>query len=265
MLNTLQSSWRGELELRYSFRNNQTQLVHSKNIAPLKIQRPFYGQDKQICQTLILNTAGGVVGGDKLLQNLYLGEKTQVLINTPSAQKVYRSQGLEARQEINLHIEPGAFLQFLPQESIIFNGAYYRQHLKIELAPTATWLGWEITRFGRSARGERFITGKWSSATEVYQAGKPIWIDRQALWGNPKLIDSPNGLAGMTVVGTLAWISHPVSIDFLSQIRQLWSDSYTEAQIDVTRLLSGLVCRYRGNSTTEVKQLFEAVFDILPR
>jgi len=84
------------------------------------------------------------------------------------------------------------------QETIVFNGAIYQQDLRIELSPGARWLGWEITRLGRSARGERFCRG-WRSHTEIWQ-GRPLWIDRQWIPAGEEIINSPHGLAGQSVV-----------------------------------------------------------------
>lgn len=257
------SNLQGKLELKYQKQTEKTKIIYSKNIAPFKVQRPFYPAGTNICHTIVLNTAGGIVGGDKLEQNINLESDSQALITTTSAGKIYRSNGLEAKQDIIIKLESGACLEFLPQENIIFNGANYRQNITIELEPQARWLGWEIVRFGRSARGEVFLTGKWLSSMEIWQSGKPLWIDKQALWGSEESVFSPNALAGNSVVGTLSWVFAPVDSDLLVEIRKLWDNFDSDAQVGVTQLLSGLVCRYRGNSTTEAKKWFQAVGELL--
>ena len=103
------------------------------------------------------------------------------MITSAAASKIYRSSGLESQQNIDIKLEAGANLEWLPQETIVFDGAIYRQNLRVELAPTARILLWEITRFGRSARGEKFASGEWRSHTEVWQQNSPLWIDRQLL------------------------------------------------------------------------------------
>jgi len=143
------------------------------------VQRPFYPEEPDVCHSVMLHTAGGVVGGDRLSLNFRLGPNAHTLITTAAAGKIYRSNGLEARQSIQMQVATGACLEWFPQEIIVFNGAIYRQDLRVELDPGASWLGWEITRFGRSARGERFLQGEWRSHTEIWQQGRPLWIDRQ--------------------------------------------------------------------------------------
>ncbi|MGC1392656.1 MAG: urease accessory protein UreD, partial [Coleofasciculaceae cyanobacterium] len=182
---------------------------------------------------------------------------------TAAATKVYRSNGKLARQLIQIKVETGACLEWLPQETIIFNGAQYRQDLRVELALGASWLGWEITRLGRSARGEKFEKGEWRSHTEVWQQGRPLWIDRQWLPATPTILDSPHGLAGQPVVATLAWVGQPISPDIIEKARMLMPATTQPGEAGVTELQSGLLCRYRGNSTTEARNWFTDVWQLL--
>jgi len=154
-------------------------------------------------------------------------------------------------------------LEWLPQETIIFNGAQYRQDLRVELALGASWLGWEITRLGRSARGEVFEKGEWRSHTEVWQQGRPLWIDRQWLPATQTILNSPHGLAGQPVVATLAWVGQPISPNIVEKARRLMPATEGLGEAGVTQLQSGLLCRYRGNSTLEVRNWFTDVWQLL--
>lgn len=204
-----------------------------------------------------------MVGGDRLSLNLQLEPNAQALLTTAAAGKVYRSNGLEAQQLIQIKVAAGACLEWLPQETIMFNGAIYRQDLRVELAPGATWLGWEITRFGRSARGEKLLQGNWRSRTEVWQQGHPLWIDPQWLKGGEAILNSPHGLAGYPVVGSLVWIGQSVSPDLVAKARSLWTSTDYQGEAGITRLSEGLSCRYRGPSTTEVRNWFIDVWHLL--
>jgi urease accessory protein len=133
--------------------------------------------------------------------------------------------------------------------------------MRIDLAPGATWLGWEITRFGRSARGEKFVAGNWRSQTELWRGDRPLWIDRQWLPGDEAIFHSPHALAGYPVVGSFALIGPVVQPDLVDKARALWSG--TTGEIGVTRLLTGLLCRYRGSSSGEARQWFIAVWHLL--
>ncbi len=260
---TNKSSWLGNLKLVYAYNRGQTKLASAYSQAPLKIQRPFYPEGNTICHSVILHTAGGIVGGDRLCQDIHLQPQTQALITTPAASKIYRSNGQSGRQKIIIRIGDRGYLEYLPQETIVFNGAIFRQNLHIELGRQATWLAWEIIRFGRSARGEIFNQGEWRAYTEVWQQGKPLWIDRQWLPGNEELFFSLNGLAGKPVVGTLSWIGKPVTSTLVQEVRNLWQPQKDSSEMGVTQLLQGLLCRYRGDSITEVKNWFIPVWQLL--
>jgi urease accessory protein len=252
--------WHGKLNLVYADRKNATQLIYNHQQAPLKVQRPFYPEGEKVCHSVILHTAGGVVGGDRLSLNLHLQPHAQALITTAAASKIYRSNGQQARQSIEIKVDAGACLEWLPQETILFNGAIYRQDLRVELATGASWLGWEITRLGRSARGEKFCSGEWRSHTEIYQQGVPLWIDRQYLPGSEEVFHSPHGLAGQPIVGSLVWVGNPVDSEIVAKARNLWDGA---GQAGVTLLEHGLLCRYRGASSSEVRHWFTSVWQML--
>ncbi|MEC4814589.1 MAG: urease accessory protein UreD [Scytonema sp. PMC 1069.18] len=267
---TVQSSkgWHGKLELVYADRQGTTTLVHNQNQAPLKVQRPLYPEGCGVCHSVILHTAGGVVGGDRLSNHIHLQPNAQALITTAAASKVYRSNGFQARQEIEMKVDAGGCLEWLPQETIVFDGAIYRQDLQVELAAGAFWIGWEMTRFGRSARGEKFLQGDWRSHSEVWREGVPLWIDRQWLPGSDEVFHSPHGLAGQPVVGTLVFVGQEVSTEIVTNARNLFSPTPhtphpTPLSWGVTRLSCGLLCRYRGFSTREVRNWFMSVWLLL--
>lgn len=254
------NSWHGKLQLTYVCHQQTTQIQYDRVQAPLKIQRPFYPEGSQVCHTMALHTAGGMVGGDRLSQEIILQPQAQVLFTTAAASKVYRSQGAIARQQVRLQVRSGAHLEWFPQKTIVFNGAHYHQDIRVDLEPEATWLAWEITRFGRSARGERFERGSWRSHVEVWQGEKPLWIDRQCLLGGSPMLDSLSGLAGQSVIATLVWLGKPVCSDIVAQSRPT---GVIEGETGVTRLPVGMLCRYRGNSTVEAQRWLVAVWDLL--
>lgn len=263
-----ENGWHGKLNLVYADRLGTTALISNSHQAPLKVQRPFYPEGQQICHSVILHTAGGVVGGDRMTLNFHLQPNTQALITTAAATKIYRSNGTQAKQSVNIQVNAGACLEWFPQETIVFNGAIYRQDLRIELATKASYLGWEITRFGRSARGEKFVQGEWRNHTEIWQEGKPLWIDRQWLPGSEEVFHSPHGLAGQPITGSLVWVGQPVSKEIVEKARSLFTPNFctggvTPPLAGVTRLENGFLCRYRGCLTSEVRNWFIDVWQLL--
>ncbi len=257
-----QNSWHGKLELDFANSDGTTQISHSYSQAPWKLQRPFYPEGDRVCHSVLLHTAGGMVGGDRLTANITLGEHTHALITTAAAAKIYRSSGQESQQITQIQVAAGACLEWLPQETIIFNGAIYHQQTRIELAPQAIWCGWEINRYGRTARGESFLEGQVRSRTEVWQQGRPLWIDRQHLWGNADMWHSPHALAAQPVVGSLAFVGQSVPSTLVDQSRSL-AHTIEQGEFGVTQLEQGMLCRYRGASSLEVRTWLIGVWQML--
>lgn len=254
-------SWQGSLALEFERQADKTILRRSQVQAPLKVQRPFYPEGEAICHSVMLHTAGGIVGGDRLSFKVQLESNAQALLTTAAATKVYRSNGLEAQQSTRIQIASGACLEWLPQEAIVFDGARFRQQTKVELAAGATWLGWDIIRLGRSARGERFLSGEWRSRTEVWQAGRLIWIDPQFVQGGGEMLEHLHGLAGFPVIGSLVLIGQTISDQMLEKLRSI--KPINPLQQGITRLPAGMLCRYRGESTAEARHWFIAIWLLL--
>ncbi|NJN85253.1 MAG: urease accessory protein UreD [Leptolyngbyaceae cyanobacterium SL_7_1] len=262
-----QSNWQGVLQLDFGYSNDKTQLDRAHVQAPLKVQRSFYPEGSHVCHIVTLHTAGGIVGGDRLSTQITLQPHAHALLTSAAAGKIYRSNGAIAKQTTQLTVAAGAWLEWLPQETIVFDGAQYDQYTRVELAETALWLGWEITRFGRTARGEQFNSGVWRSRTEVWQGDRPLWIDSQQLHGGSDSLTSPHGLGGCAVVGSFALVGRSISSELIETARSLYhsTPSTSAASIGVTRLMGGMLCRYRGNSTAEARRWFVAVWDLLRR
>ncbi|MGK7924010.1 MAG: urease accessory protein UreD [Spirulina sp.] len=256
------SNWQGRLELVYEKQGNSTQILRAFNQAPLKVQRPFYPEGKSICHTVTLHTAGGIVGGDRLVQSLQLNPQSRVVITTAAATKVYGSQGKQAQQSITARVEEGASLEWLPQSVIVFNGAIYRQEMRVELAERSGFVGWEILRFGRSARGEKFLRGEWRSHLEIWRQGKLLWCDRQWLPGCEETYAHPHNLGGYPVVGHLIYFGRFNAENAMISADEFWKNNPGQGEVGVTQIQgNGLLFRYRGTSVTEVKNWFIQIWN----
>ena len=251
--------WHGCLDVAFTRTGDRTALERRAARMPLALQRPFYPEGPSVCHALILHPPGGMVGGDRLDIMLDVNERAEALVSTPSAAKWYRGNA-PALQQVTQHLAPGARLEWLPQETIVFDGADVHQQLRVELAADAVWLGWEITRFGRSARGETFASGTWRASTEVWRGNVPLWIDRQRLDGGSRLLASAYGLNGAPVIGALAWIGRALPAELVEAARAAWK---YDGDFGVTRLEHGLLCRYRGASSADARTWFTTVWDLL--
>jgi urease accessory protein len=206
-----------------------------------------------------------MVDGDRLDIDLRLDAQAEALVSTPSAAKWYRARD-GAQQTVVAQVGRDAHLEWLPLETIVFDGARVRQSLRVELAPGASWSGWEITRFGRSARGEEFARGSWRSATEVWRTdGAPLWIDRQQLSGGSALLRDAYGLAGRAVAATFAWIGQTAPVELVDAVRARWARAAYGGEVGITRQAEGLVCRYRGDSTSAARAWFVDAWEEIRR
>ena len=269
-----QLGWQGIARLVYDLRDGKCVPISTFTQAPLKVQRSLYPEGPAVCHSVLVHTAGGVVRGDGLTVQITSNANCRVLVTTAAANKIYGANAsangernallhpITSQQTIDLNLAPESCLEWFPQETIVFNGAQYSQTMRVNLAPGALWCGWEITRFGRSARGERFIEGNWQSRLEVWQGHQPLWIDRQSLTGSSPALDSPNGLGGHAVVGSFALVGLMPSADQVNLIRGLWNARQT-GDVGVTRLQAGLLCRYRGPSSEAARQWFIAAWQQL--
>ena len=226
--------------------------------------RSHYPEGPNPCYTTLVHTAGGMVGGDQLSQTIALDPNTRALVTTPAAAKVYQSIGPTSTVQTHIAVRSGAALEWFPQETIVFAGARYHQSLRVDLAEGATVLLWDITRFGRSARGETFSHGSWASDVEVWQGERPLWIDRQMLTGESTVRLSPAGLNGCPVIGTLALVGYLPTATEISILKDsVTSQQISLANIGITTGLNGLVCRYRGESSQAARQFFITVWQQL--
>lgn len=248
-------SWHGKVALDYSFRGGKTEMRGCVTQSPFRIQRPFYPEGDRICHTVLLHTAGGIVGGDRLSVDLNLQRDSHVFLTTAAANKLYKSNGQTSRQDGTITQAPGSVMEYFPQEMIVFDGAEYRQSLRVDLAESAIWCGWEILRFGRTARGEKFHSGNWRGATEIWQGENLLWGDRQWMPGNPEMFASWNGLNNQAIVGSLALVGMNISEAQITEFRETMGQ-LSQGLGGITQLPKGVLCRYRGDSSTEVKRWF---------
>ncbi len=133
------------------------------------------------CEAAIVNTGGGVAGGDVLHVALWLKEAAEVEATTPAAEKIYRSDGAPARIETRLALESRARLAWLPQETLLFEGAWLERRLEVDIAAEARLLLVESIVFGRLAMGERRIDARLRDSWRIRRNGRLVFADETRL------------------------------------------------------------------------------------
>ncbi len=159
------------------------------------MQRPLYPERDGTAHIMLLHPPGGVVQGDEIAFDIELEPSSRALVTTPSAAKLYRSPVRASRQCARLRIGAAAQMEWLPQETIVFDGARAENSLDLDLACDARAITWDIWTLGRPAANEAFNSGhydgrlcvrvddelKWHERTLVPGAGESSF--QKARWG----------------------------------------------------------------------------------
>lgn len=205
---TGEAGWLGRLSLELTKTEHGTQLSRSSHEGPLRIQRVLTPEGLACPHIYLLHPPGGVVGGDRLRTSVELGPGAQVLLTTPAAQKLYRSQGARAEISNELRVGSGARLEWLPSETLAFSAAQALVSTRVQLAPEAAFIGWDIACYGMPARGESFDAGRVVSRFELFRGETPLAIESFDLGESDarppaELLNGAFALRGQPVVATL--------------------------------------------------------------
>ena len=195
-------SWHAELELGYARFGDSTRPVMRRHLGPLRVQKHLYAEGPEVCQHIIVHPPGGIAGGDRLDISASVGVNAWAQITSPGAAKWYRAAS-PAYQQLELRVEAGATLEWLPQETIVFSAAQAELTTHIELQGDARLCYWDMVALGRPASGERFDLGHFQSHLDIRRDGQWLWHERQRIIGGDGLLDSPIGLDGKPVFATL--------------------------------------------------------------
>lgn len=260
----LQEGWAATLRLRFAqdFATD-TILAERQHKGPLAVQKPLYPEGRAVCHVILLHPPGGVAGGDTLSVEVNAGTGSHALLTTPGAGKWYKGAGRSASQTLNFKVETKALLEWLPQETILFDGADVHWKTRIELEAGACYMGWEIVCFGRTASGEKFSQGGLRQRTEVYSEGKQIWGEYAMVEGGDAFLSSRSGLANRTVSGTFLLAGYVMSDALLNDLRAIVPAHDPAGIAGITRVGGMVAIRYLGNSSELAKKYFVALWSVL--
>ncbi|WP_434649081.1 urease accessory protein UreD [Pseudomonas sp. D1-2] len=212
-------SWHAELDLGYARFGDCTRPVRRRHKGPLRVQKHLYAEGSEVCQHIIVHPPGGIAGGDRLDISAQVGQGAWAQLTSPGAAKWYRAAG-PAYQQLSLSVAPGATLEWLPQETIVFSAAQAELSTNIDLQGDARLFYWDIVALGRPASGERFDVGHFQSWLDIRRDGQLLWHERQRIAGGDGLLDSPIGLGGDPVLATLL-VTGEIDSELLERCRSL--------------------------------------------
>lgn len=257
-------TWHAELHLGFARQGERTVLCENRHRGPLRVQKALYPEGNAVCQAVVLHPPSGMAGGDHLAISVDLGAGTQAQLTTPGAGKWYRSGGAEASQALDFTVAEAATLEWLPQETIIFDSAKARMETRVSLAASSRYIGWDILCLGRAAAGERFEKGRFDLFFRVDRDNHPIWLERGGFDGNDAMLRSPVGWAGATVCGTLLCTFPELPQQAVALLEACRKIPPTDGAHHGLSVLPGiLVARYLGDSSEAVRLWFTELWGIL--
>lgn len=248
----------------FECREGKTVLADLCHRGPLRVQKAFYPEGPAVCQAIVLHPPAGIAGGDHLRLDLRVGPGGHAQLTTPGAGKWYRSSGAEASQSLDFEVAEDAVLEWLPQETIVFDGALARMDTRVRLGAGSRYLAWDILCLGRQAAGENFRRGHFGTACRLERLGRTLWLERGQVMGDDPMLASPAGWSQASVCGTLlaAWPELDSQANgILAACRELVPPD--GARHGLTALPGLIIARYLGHNGEAARQWFARLWEIL--
>jgi len=165
----------GRLALSVASRAGTSRRERIYEDGPLRARFPSSGPDG--LEAVIVNTAGGIAGGDRHDIDIALRAGARLTVTTAAAEKVYRSLGPDSEISVKLRVEADAHLSWLPQETILFDRARLSRRIEADLAEGASLLMAEALVFGRSAMNEAVEEGALADRWRVRLGGRLLFAE----------------------------------------------------------------------------------------
>ncbi len=191
----------GESRVAFDLRDGKTRLGDLYQRDPCRVLFPK-SEPAEPLQAVMITTSGGVTGGDALKMAVEIGPGAEAVATTQAAEKIYRaSRGSDpCTIDVNVRVAEGAILDWLPQETIVFEGARLKRRTVAEVVEGGSLLACEMVVLGRGASGERFTSGLLLDAWSVRRPGRLVWTDTLRVEG-----ETPDG-AGFGTANALATV-----------------------------------------------------------
>lgn len=256
------SAWQARLHLGFQRRDRGTVLARREHQGPLRVQKALYPEGPEVCHAILLHPPSGIAGGDELDIGIEMDAAAHALLTTPGAGKWYRSAGPRASQHLRFDLAPGSVLEWLPQETIFFDGTLAQTRTHVHLQGDARFFGWEVLCLGRRASGESFDHGELRLETRIDGDDGPLWLEKGRLDGGDPLLASPVGLAGKSVCATLLAAGLAIDSSLLAACREI-PLAEADAQAGLTVLPQMLVARYLGHSSEAARHWLSQIWQVL--
>jgi len=214
---------------------------------------------------VLLTTSGGLAGGDRMQVGVTLDPGASVMVLAQAAEKIYRAAEADADTELlqSLRVGAGAWAEWLPQETILFDGARFRRSLNIDLAAGARLLLGDLLVYGRTARGERWQQGRLHDRWDLRRDGRLVWTERQSLQDDiPAILDAPAGFDGAVAQGMILYAAPDALTDALAE-RLRGALAEPDVRVGLTRLDGFVLLRLLSRNPQSARHSFGQAWSIL--
>lgn len=250
----------GVLSVRFALRGGVTALAGLRQEGCLKARFP-HRADPSWAEVATVNTSGGVAGGDRLTVDVAVGAGARAVIATQAAERFYRARPGDppALLRARIAVGPGAHAEWLPQETILFDGAALDRVLEVEMAGDAGFLGVEALVFGRAAMGEAVRRLWLRDSIRVRRDGVSMLHDTIRLIGDAAALLCRRAVAaGMGTAATVLCVAPEVS-SRLDAVRMALAD----AEAGASAWNGMLVARIVSPDSASLRGRIARVLDVL--
>ena len=171
----------GQLRADFQATGARTQAMNIFETGGLRLRCPKVAQG---CEGVLINSGGGVAGGDKCSYDFDVGPQAQVTFTTQSAEKIYRAQSNAAEIDVALRIGAHAAVEWLPQETILFSGARLNRRLDMDLEESSSLTMLESVIYGRMAMGETEVSGSFRDRWRIRRGRRLLFAEDMRLDGD---------------------------------------------------------------------------------
>ncbi|AUX77306.1 MULTISPECIES: urease accessory protein UreD [Sinorhizobium] len=191
--------------------------LYQEGCAKIRLPKTFDAS----MEAVLINSSGGVTGGDRLEWDFEAGEGTELTLTTQACEKIYKASAGTASIATCISVAAGARVDWLPQETILFDRASLSRSLEVELAPDASFLAVEAVLLGRKAMGEAVHAGLFRDRWRVRSGGRFVHAEDLALADDiAGLAARPATLGGAAAFATLLYAA-PDCEAMLSKLRAM--------------------------------------------
>jgi urease accessory protein len=227
---------RGGVNVAFAARDGTTVLADLEERGGYRAKLPRGGIGTE---AVLVNTGGGILGGDDVRFDVAVGPGADATLTTQSAERVYRTLADASRASVHLAVAGGARLAWLPQETILFDGSRMERRIEADVAADGTLLLAEAVVFGRAAMGESVRRGGFRDHWRVRRSGHLVFAEAAAIAGDVQaLLQRPALGDGARAMASLLYLA-PDAEDRRDEARAALLEASTRAAVSAW---NGLLC-----------------------